>query len=306
VQSALDPKGDAAAAIAQAHWIMLLGAVLILALVTALTLYAVYRDPQRRAAPKPVSVILAGGVFLPIIALTGLLAYGLHLMNALHAPDADLEIRVIGHQWWWELRYPGKVAGEFVTTANELRVPAGRPVNLILTSEDVIHSFWVPSLAGKMDLIPGHRRRLTVEAAAPGIFRGQCAEFCGAQHAHMALHIVALPEDEFERWLAQLREPAREMAAPGPQRGRDAFVALGCIDCHTVRGHTVARTRGPELTHVATRAWLGAGTLPTSPENLAAWITSSQRIKPGNAMLSYPDLDPGTLASLVDYLWQLE
>ncbi len=250
-------------------------------------------------------MIVAGGVVLPVIALTALLGYSLHLMGVLRPQAADLEIHVVGHQWWWELRYPGKAAGEYVATANELRIPAGRPVRLILTSEDVIHSFWVPNLAGKMDLIPGHVRRLTVEASAPGSFRGQCAEFCGAQHARMALHVVAEPGEAFERWLAQLREPARE-TADAPHRGRDAFVALGCADCHTVRGQTAARIAGPDLTHVASRAWLGAGTLPNTPLHLAEWIAGSQRIKPGNAMPSFSHLDAATLASLADYLSQLD
>jgi cytochrome c oxidase subunit II len=193
--------GPAAAAIARAWWVMAGGASLILALVCALGLWAVYRNPDRRKAPAPRLLIIGGGLVFPAVALTALLAWGLVLMAQAAPGRPALQVQLVAHQWWWEVRYPA-AAGAQRTGTNELRIPAGRPVLVHLSSRDVIHSFWVPRLAGKMDVIPGHQRRLVIEAAQPGRFRGQCAEFCGAQHALMVLWVVAVPADEFDRWLA--------------------------------------------------------------------------------------------------------
>lgn len=307
VQSALDPRGPEAAAIAQATWIMSAGAAAILALVMALALYAIFRSPDRRRAPSSTTVIVAGGLVLPIVALSALLVYGLAITRELR-PGAGhaLELEIIAHRWWWEVRYPGTDGGAHVATANELRIPVGRRVSIALRSEDVIHSFWVPVLAGKLDAIPGRVNRMSLRADAAGEFRGQCAEFCGPQHARMALHVVAEPPEAFDRWLAGLRRPAlvaREDASVG-----QALFREHCMQCHAVRGIAPAggALPAPDLTHLASRAWLGAGTLPNTPENLASWIAQNEALKPGNAMPQFGHLlDPAQLRALVQWLAQL-
>jgi len=302
VQSALDPQGPAAAAIAQSAWIMGIGAAAILALVMALALYAIYRSPGGRA-PSAVAVIVAGGVVLPVIALSALLAYGVTLTQALRVEGGEaLELQVIAHRWWWEVRYPGARPGETVASANEIRIPAGRPVSIALSSADVIHSFWVPSLAGKIDAIPGRVNRITLRAGRPGIFRGQCAEFCGAQHARMVLEVRAETPEDFERWLAGLRQPARAAAAPGAR-----LFKTHCAQCHTVRGvvQSAGRLAAPDLTHVATRPRLG-GTLENTPQNMAAWIERNDALKPGNAMPAFRELEPRSLEALAAWLSSLE
>jgi cytochrome c oxidase subunit 2 len=202
----LDPAAPEAAAIARSWWIMAAAAGLILAGVMALGVWAVVRRPQQRAAPRPLLLIVGGGLVFPVVALTALLAYGLGLMGLrAEAAAADaLEVRVVAQRFRWEVHYPAE-GGTAPVVVDELRIPAGRPVRVRLTSADVIHSFWVPRLAGKMDVIPGHERQLVIQADAPGRFRGQCAEFCGPQHALMAFWVVAVPPAEFDPWLAGLR-----------------------------------------------------------------------------------------------------
>lgn len=305
-QSVLDPKGAAAEAIAQASWIMFAGAAAILTLVMALALLALYRRPEPRRAVSETFMIVAGGVALPVVALSALLAYGVVLTGKLRAdPQAQaLHIDVVAHQFWWEVRYASEAGDAPVATANELRIPAGRQIVLSLSSTDVIHSFWVPSLAGKIDVIPGRTTRMTLVANQPGTFRGQCAEFCGAQHARMAVLVIASTPEDFDRWLARLRTPARVAAAAAP--GREAFLAHECVECHTIRGVASAGRIGPDLTHVASRSWLGAGTLENSPANLRRWIGNAQALKPGSAMPSFAHLDAATLDALAAYLASLE
>ena len=305
IQSALDPHGPEAAAIAQSHWIMLAGGAAILLVVMALALYAVFRDPARRA-PSATAVIVGGGVVFPVVALSALLVYGVSLSSGLRAgEEGALEIEVVAHRWWWEVRYPGASGGAKVATANELRIPVGRAVAVRLTSADVVHSFWIPALAGKIDAIPGRENRIVLRADRPGSFRGQCAEFCGAQHARMALHAVALAPEEFERWLANLQRPVPASAREA--RGAALFRAH-CLECHAVRGLGAAgpRLAAPDLTHVASRAWLGAGTLENNRANLAAWIAANDRLKPGNAMPVFAHLAPGELDALAAWLESLE
>ena len=306
-QSALDPGGPAAQELAQLTWLMVAGGSAILALVMVLAWYAIYRDPDKRRRISSNALIVAGGVAFPVIVLTALLVYGVNLTGALRAQAEDaLHVRVTSHMWWWEVRYPDGGGGEGVTTANEIRIPVDRPVTFSLSSPDVIHSFWVPSLACKIDVIPGRVTRLTLRADRPGRYRGQCAEFCGAQHALMAFHIVALEPDEFERWLAQLRQPARTPEGASAAKGREAFLAQSCGHCHTVRGVVESILPGPDLTHVAGRAWIGAGTLPNTRESLVRWLAGGEQVKPGRAMPSYDHLDAATLAALADYLAGLE
>jgi cytochrome c oxidase subunit 2 len=205
VQSTLDPRGPAAESIAQSHWVMFAGATFILVVVTAMSLYAVYRDPDRRLRLSPRSLIIGGGALFPVVVLSALLVYALVLMDNLRAPpprDA-LVVRITAQQWAWQVHYPAAGDRNDVRLVNELRIPVGRPVLIELTSPDVIHSFWIPSLAGKLDVIPGHPRAITIRAGTAARLRGQCAEFCGLQHARMILSVIAEPAGDFDAWLAE-------------------------------------------------------------------------------------------------------
>jgi cytochrome c oxidase subunit 2 len=286
---------------------MAAGSLAILAFVMVLALYAALREPQRELQIAPNAIILAGGVVLPVVLLSALLLYAAMLMAQLRegqaAGDDDLQIEVIANQWWWEVRYPGKVASDMhVVTANELYIPVGRSVSVRLRSRDVIHSFWIPNLAGKMDVIPGKERRLRLQADVVGRFRGQCAEFCGAQHARMGLLIVAEPPRAFDARMERMRASRTAPASDAALRGRVAFFLHACADCHTVRGQAEQGTSGPDLTHLRGRAWIGAGTLANTPENVASWIARSERIKPRNRMPSYAHLDEATVAALAAFL----
>lgn len=305
MQSALDPRGPEAQSVAAVGWAMFAGAAAILLLVMGLALYAVYGAPERRRRVRSRTFIVAGGVVFPVVTLSALLAYGVVSMRALRAaaPAHAATIEVIGHRWWWEVRYHD-TGGGMTIGANEIRIPAGQPVNLLLRSRDVIHSFWVPQLAGKLDLVPGRSNRLVLQADQPGVFRGQCAEYCGAQHARMAFHVVAEAPPAHAAWLVRQRQPAAVPAAPQLLRGRDAFRSH-CAACHTVRGSTLARQPGPDLTHVAGRDFLAAGTLPNTRDNLLRYIAHSQEIKPGSGMPSHAHLGEEALHDIVAYLESL-
>lgn len=202
-QSALDPRGPAAAAIAETWWVMAIGATLVLLLVMGLLFYTLLRRP-REAPPGVVRwMVPVGGLAFPTVVLAALLVYGTRVGEHGRAVPGDgtLRIEVVGHQWWWEAVHPGPDSGPAVRTVNEVHIPAGRPVDLALTSSDVIHSFWVPSLAGKLDAIPGRTNVLRLSADEPGEYRGQCAEFCGLQHSLMAFRVVAHAPADYEAWL---------------------------------------------------------------------------------------------------------
>ncbi|MEA2757850.1 MAG: cytochrome c oxidase subunit [Methylobacteriaceae bacterium] len=194
---------------------------------------------------------------------------------------ASAGIRLIGHQWWWEVRYDGATPSDMFTTANELHIPVGTPIRLSLESADVIHSFWVPSLAGKQDLIPGHNNSIELLAQKPGAYRGQCAEFCGLQHAHMGLLVVAEPSESFEKWQAAQRAAAAAPRESDRAKGAQVFVSKPCALCHTIRGTSAGGTVGPDLTHLGSRAYIGADVLPLNVGSLAAWIADPHGVKPG-------------------------
>jgi cytochrome c oxidase subunit 2 len=239
------------------------------------------------------------GVALAVVTLQGL--------SALTPPGSsgvdELTVDVTGHQWWWEIHYPGAGHEASVTTANEIHIPAGRRVRVRLTSRDVIHSFWVPALHGKMDLIPGRTTEIALQADRPGIHRGQCAEYCGTQHARMALWVIVDSPGDFAAWLDRERRPAAEPQEERARRGRAVFLAQSCAGCHAVRGTNVG-VGGPDLTHVASRRTLAAGTLDNVPGNLAGWVADPQALKPGSLMPRVP-LDAGELHALVAYLGTL-
>lgn len=265
------------------------------------------RNDLRNRTSSTSDRTLAGAVAIAIgttvVILFGLLVASVstaRVLGSLRAPSA-LTIEIIGHQWWWEIQYDDAVPSRRVVTANEFHIPTHRPVALKVTSRDVIHSFWVPNLQGKRDLIPGYTTALWIEADRPGVYRGQCAEFCGLQHAHMALDVVADSDADFQGWLDAMRQPAQNPSDAAAQKGRDVFMQARCAGCHTVRGTDAAGQVAPDLTHLATRSTLGAGTLPNTPEHLADWIRDPQHLKPGNQMPPNP-LTAGELQALVAYL----
>jgi cytochrome c oxidase subunit 2 len=254
------------------------------------------RPPSTPASDRrALTAVVLGGVVAPTIVGAVLTAVTFRdLAAVLPGPPSDvLVVEVTGHQWWWEIRYPGSGHDDAVTTANEMHIPAGRRVQVRLASRDVIHSFWVPALQGKMDMIPGRTTEVWLQADRPGRHRGQCAEYCGLQHARMALWIVVDSPADFAAWLEREGRPAAEPLDAEARRGQTVFREEGCAGCHLVRGAT-AGAGGPDLTHVASRRTLAAGTLDNVPGNLAGWIADPQALKPGNLMprtlLRAPDL----------------
>lgn len=306
-QSTLQPAGPAAAEIAWLWWLMLAVFTAVFVLVVVLLLVAIRRRDRRAgdggAAPPlgRTGFIVAGGIILPVVVLTPLYLISLRTSASLAAPREALTVRVVGHMWWWEVRYPE----QGIVTANEIHVPAGQPVRLELTSADVIHSFWVPRLHGKRDLIPGIENQFWIQADEPGTYRGQCGEYCGTQHANMAFLVVALPPDEFPAWLAEHARPRPEPATPAARHGLQVFRKAGCVQCHAVRDTEAGGNVGPDLTHLGSRRTLGAALLPNTRGNLAGWIADPQAIKPGVKMpRSYLAADD--LLALVTYLESLK
>ncbi|HET6521398.1 MAG TPA: c-type cytochrome, partial [Geminicoccaceae bacterium] len=271
--------------------------------------HAVRVDPAAhpRFARHGHAFILGGGVALPVVVLSALLVSSFVVSRELTAPVPDdaLRIEVVGKQWWWEVRYLPPDGSGPVVSANEVHLPVGRPVELRLAASDVIHSFWVPRLAGKTDMIPGRVNRLVVHATEPGTFRGQCAEYCGGPHAWMAFYAVAQPPDDFAAWLEREARPAAEPSDPFLARGRDLFLNSGCGACHTVRGTPADGAFGPDLTHVGGRASIGAGILPNNVGTLAGWIADTQHIKPDNRMPAFNTFDGLELRALAAYLGSL-
>jgi cytochrome c oxidase subunit II len=300
LQSALHPMGPQAASIDGLWWLMFWTCTAVYVLVLAAVVAGVQRarNDQRLPPREPQmqrAVIAASAV--TVFILIGLLFASVATGRAIGAPPSQtpVVISITGYQWWWAIEYHNPDPSLRVTTANELHIPTGRPIVLQLTSGDVIHSFWVPNLHGKMDLIPGRQNTLSLQADTPGVYRGQCAEFCGLQHANMAFSVVAEPSDDFEHWLTAQRQPAPPPGAEAQQRGRQVVEHGPCVMCHTVRGTNAGGRMGPDLTHFATRSTIGAGTLPNRRDLLAQWIRDPQHFKPGTRMptlgLSDADLE---------------
>lgn len=305
-QSALDPAGASAADVANLFWIMLGGAALIWLLVIGTVVYATRIRRGRHAERAASALLLWGGLVVPTAVLTGLLTWGLALMADLRTPGDGLEIAVSGEQWWWRVDYrmPGSDAP--VASANEVRLPRGQRVELEVTSPDVIHSFWIPSIAGKIDMIPGRVNRLVVEPTRNGTFRGVCAEYCGESHALMAFSVEVMEPAAFEQWLAQQADDAVPPATPLAVRGEELFLQVGCGACHTVRGTAADGTIGPDLTHLGGRPTLAAGILPNDREALVRWITRTDAIKPGVRMPSFGALPDDHVEAIAAYLEGLE
>jgi cytochrome c oxidase subunit 2 len=266
------------------------------------------RSAQSSApSQRSLSVAVSAAVALTTVILFVLLVASVRAGRAVAStnPQSAVTIAVVGHQWWWEIEYEDAIPSRRVRTANEIHIPTHRPIVFKVTSRDVIHSFWAPNLQGKRDLIPGYTTAIWTEADRPGVFRGQCAEFCGLQHAHMAFEIRAEPEADFQQWLDRMRQPAPEPQTADERRGRDVFMTARCAGCHTVTGTEARGQIAPDLTHIAARQTLGAGTLSNTDDHRRAWIRDPQSSKPGNQMPPNP-LPDADLEALRAYLRTLQ
>jgi cytochrome c oxidase subunit 2 len=305
-QSALHPAGPAAAEIAWLWWGMLIAFSAVFVFVIALMVAAVFQRPRTDSTAGGVlpplgrtGFVVGGGLILPIVVLTPLYLLSLESSAALRIPKEGLTVQVVGHMWWWEIRYPE----QGIVTANEIHVPIGQPVRLELTSADVIHSFWVPRLNGKRDLIPGIETEFWIQADAPGSYRGQCGEYCGTQHANMAFEVIALPPEDFASWLADRRQS--RLQTPPESRGLQVFLTSGCSQCHAIEGTRATGNVGPDLTHIGSRQTIAAAIRSNTRDNLAAWIADPQAIKPGVKM-PRTALTAADMTALLDYLESLQ
>jgi cytochrome c oxidase subunit II len=317
--SILDPRGPAAREIANLWWILFGLAMAVYVAVLGFLYFAVTRrieiqdnptpnDPQPHNNGDKVSrqgtrIIVVAGIIIPALILLTTLGFTIRSLRILAMPDIPEEftIHVIGHQWWWEVRYPH----HGVVTANEIHLPAGQPVKVVLTSEDVIHSFWVPELHGKLDMVPEQVNTFWLEADAPGIYWGECAEFCGVQHAKMQFVVVAQDLSTYAAWLEQQQQPAKIPTDPLAQQGAAIFLSAGCTQCHRIAGTDATGSLGPDLTHLASRRTLAAGTVPNTLGHLSGWITDPQHTKPG-ALMPATDLSGTELQALLAYLASLQ
>ncbi len=298
VQSAFTVFGAEAESTRRLAIVMFGGATLITIGVLLLAWHAVRTPPGRLDHDGGMRVILWLGAVLPTVVLTLLLGWTLPTMRTLAAEENGLEIAVDGEQFWWRVQYR-PVGGEPVVTANEVRVPVGRTVTFLLDSPDVIHSFWIPGLAGKVDMIPGRTNRLVARATRAGEYRGVCAEFCGVSHARMAFDVVAMEPEAFDGWLAG---QARDAASGAQPTGRALFDGYGCAGCHAVRGHFAGSPIGPDLTHVGSRRSLAAATLPMDVPSLARFIRDANEVKPGSLMPTFTHMPPVHAEAIAGYL----
>lgn len=305
--SAVDPQGPAAGRIAWLWWLLL---AIGMAVYVAVVLYLAVALARRGRSAEPdaglrtgARVVFLAGVVGPGIILLTVFGFTVATLNALALPEraGATTVHVVGHQWWWEVRYPDAS----VVTANEIHIPAGRPVRVILSSDDVIHSFWVPQLHGKLDLVPGMTNETWIQADRAGVYRGLCAEFCGVQHAKMGLLVIADPPEQFDAWLAAQQQPAVPPTDALALRGQQVFLGSTCVNCHTIAGTHATGRLGPDLTHFASRLTLGAATVANTPGNLGGWIADAQHIKPGNFMPP-SELTGSDLKALLAYLATLE
>jgi cytochrome c oxidase subunit 2 len=275
--------------------------------------YALRRGRRRQAADsapeteRRIGRVVAGAITVTIVILFVFLIADFstgRALSSLQWSGAPV-IRVTGHQWWWDVEYQDEVPSQHVRTSNEIHIPTGRPVKFELTSQDVIHSFWVPNLHGKTDLLTGYQTATWLQADRPGKYRGQCAEYCGHQHAHMAFLVIAEPPDQFNAWLDNQRRPAPQPTTAEQQRGQQIFLTRACVMCHQIRGTDAGAVVAPDLTHLATRQSIAAGTLANERDNLRSWITNPQHIKPGNKMPSNT-LSDEEMNALLSYLQSLK
>lgn len=316
--SALNPHGTGAAYIASLWWVMLGFGTAVFILVLVLLFAALVRGRRSTSSTAPDSASvetgrnwpILGGVVMPFIVIGIVFGYSIYTLAKIENPNekAPIKIEIVGRRWWWEVKYPDQE----ITTANEIHIPVGTPVQIQLQSADVIHSFWVPELHGKMDLIPTRINKLTLQANQIGVYRGQCAEFCGLQHAHMGFMVVVESKADFDKWLSAQKQPA---AAPTDQtalRGQQVFMSVGCVFCHTVQGlddKQIDRSSvdlGPDLTHLSSRLTIAGASLTENRGNLAGWVVDAQHVKPGSLMPEMNNINSQDLQALLIYLETLK
>jgi cytochrome c oxidase subunit 2 len=316
--SIFDTAGTQAEKIAALTWLIIGVSAVTYVLVLAATALAVRRARARRARDeladthsdterrltRNVGIATAVSTLLLLVYVTASARTGRAIAWPIDAKE-PLTIEVTGHQWWWQFRYRDTMPSNWLTTSNELHIPVGRPVKVILLSSDVIHSFWIPELHGKQDNIPGHRNTTWLRADRPGVWKARCAEFCGHQHAKMAFDVVAEPPARFNQWYLTQLASATPPSDSSAVHGHDVFVQRSCIMCHTIAGTPAGSSVGPDLTHIATRPSIAAATLPNTRQNLARWILNPQLIKPGVKMPASP-LSSADLNALLDYLETLK
>jgi cytochrome c oxidase subunit 2 len=314
-QSVLHPAGPQASNIAHLAWFAFVVATLVY-LATMLALFGALRSARRRESgaelvgedgERRMTRGVTWAIAATVVTLLVFFGYDLVIGRTLGTQPGPhpLTVEVTGHQWWWEVQYADTSAHGRFTTANEIHVPVGEPVLFLLGASDVIHSMWVPNLGGKKDLIPGYTQSVWFQADTAGVYRGQCAEFCGLQHAKMAMYIVAEPRARYDQWVAEQRRSAETPTDSAQRRGRDVFMTNTCAMCHAIEGTEAGSHNGPDLTHIASRRTIAAGTLPNTRGNLAGWIVDPQGIKPGSRMPPNM-LTPKDLDALLTYLQSLK
>ena len=312
-QSALDAAGPNAQALERLWWLFFWICTVVYVLVVISVVIAIIRGARRREpdltneGTRRSSILIGVAMIATVLILIGTLVVSVATGREISPFAARYahEIKVTGHQWWWQIQYDNPRADLIAETANELHLPVGEAARIELTSSDVIHSLWIPNLHGKRDLIPGKTAVLTIQADRPGIYRAQCAEFCGLQHAKMGFVVVVESKEQFERWLTTQRLPAPHPKTADQQRGQQVFLTTSCVLCHTIKGTSAGARTGPDLTHLGSRRTLGAAIIPNTRGNLAGWIADAGGIKPGVLMPPTP-LDPDDLHAVVAYLESLK
>ena len=295
-------------------WGLTIISILVVAIVTALLVWALFasrhidaRPNQRMPVERPTGGLawIYVGTAISALVLFGSAVWTMVTLAAVGQPAEKpaFAVEVTGHQWWWQVRYLSDQPARIFTTANEIHIPVGKPVEVKLATADVIHSFWVPALTGKTDLVPGQTNLTWIEADAPGVYRGQCTEFCGEQHAHMGLTVVANKPEDFDAWWNRQLGASSPATAQGAEQGKVVFVGR-CGICHSVRGTPAGGKTGPDLSHLMERRTIAAGTLPNTPGNLAGWIADPQHVKPGSRM-PRTEVTPEQLQQIVAYLQTL-
>ena len=305
--STLATAGREADEVARLFWVMLAGALLVWAAVVGIAVHATLR-PRRHRERVGHWLVIGGGFAVPTLVLGVLLFHGLQMMPRLREagtrPSARVEVS--GEQWWWRVRYSGYGSDAAIVLANEIRLPVGERTELLLDSPDVIHSFWIPELGGKVDMIPGRTTRLVLEPTRAGVFRGICAEFCGTSHAYMQFAAVAMERDAFDAWLRHQASPARAPWSAAARTGRSAFLRHGCGACHAIRGTPARGATGPDLTHVGSRLTLGAGVVDNDPGGFRNWIERTHLLKPEVLMPTFGMLPEAEVEAMALYLDGLE
>ena len=317
-QSSVDAAGTPAGGIERLWWLFFWLLLAIFVLVIAILVGSAARRPVEHeplgrmhsppeATERRLTTVVASASGASVLILIALIIISVRAAGSITGPGtkSDLAVEVTGNQWWWYVRYLNDDASRIVVTANELHIPVGKRVMIRGTSNDVIHSFWVPNLQGKRDLIPSRVTTEWIEAERPGRYRGQCAEFCGLQHAHMAFWVIAEPQEQFEQWMEAQRKPAAPPMDAATTRGQQVFLNSACVFCHNITGTPAAGQMGPDLTHFASRLTIAAGTLPNNRGNLGGWISDPQTVKPGNHMATVP-VAPEDLQPLIEYLESLK